>query len=175
MLGIWFALIFACEEKEVVVATSPEPQVAPAKLPSRKGFLGVTLELSTIEAAKEQGFERPLIQIRMVGPDSAAAASGIKKNDFIVGVDGKEFQTIQDFVSYIQGKGAGETVVLKRVSGKKVEDITVMLGARPDEASLVRSMLLKSKAPSFEYRKYRGGESVSLDTHKGKVVLLDLE
>ena len=101
MLGIWFGLLFACEEQEVSVTMETEPQVLLAKIPSRKGFLGVTLEMSSLETAKKQGFERPLIQIRMVGPESAADAAGIVENDLIVGVDGKELQTVQEFVSYI--------------------------------------------------------------------------
>ncbi|MEC7987918.1 MAG: redoxin domain-containing protein [Myxococcota bacterium] len=173
MFTVWFGLMYACQETTGVLQAAPEPQISQSNTVRRKGFLGVTLEMSTPEMAMEKGYDRPLIVIRMVGPESAAAAAGIQADDVIAGADEHTFETIQDFVSYIQGKGAGETVVLKRVSGSSVEDVTVMLAARPGEAGLVRSMFIKREAPSFSYRTYRDDRSASLSDHKGKVVLID--
>ena len=174
MLTIWFGLMYGCQEVEQTsLVSSPRSQVVKEKQAKRNGFLGVTLGISTQQAAQQQGYERPLIQIQMVGPDSAAAVSGIEENDLMVGIDEQEFKNVEEFVAYIQSKSAGDTIVLQRISKGKVEAVTVMLGARPDEANIVRSMFLQRAAPSFQYQMFKDGETGTLSQFRGKVVLLD--
>lgn len=66
--------------------------------------------------------------IAKVYPDSAAEASGIKENDRIIGVDGKEFLSSEEFSTYVNDH-AGKSISLKvqRDGSEKILDITPRL------------------------------------------------
>lgn len=61
-------------------------------------------------------------------PEGSARKAGIKKNDVIISVDGKEIVKSEDLIAYIRSKKVGDIVILTiDRSGKKM-DVKVQLG-----------------------------------------------
>ena len=105
--------------------------------------------------------------------DSPAAYYGVEAGDVYSHIDGVRVDT----KSLLQVRpNAGDVAILHRVvhKGNQVdEDVQVMLGTRPDERDLQRSMFLGQPAKSFSYVDFNTREEVSFTPEPGTVVLLD--
>ena len=76
-------------------------------------------------------------QVAEVIPESPAAAAGVKKDDVIVGLDGRKVTDFESLRAILHEKHIGEKVLLsvKRPKGKGLVDreFRVTLGGRPEE------------------------------------------
>jgi S1-C subfamily serine protease len=83
------------------------------------GFLGVSLAPADISDG---------VIIQDVVPDSPAAKAGLKAEDLIIKVDGKEFKNLQKFVEIIQGHKKGDMITLTLIRDGKPMEVKVALG-----------------------------------------------
>ncbi|MCI0706816.1 MAG: Do family serine endopeptidase [Ignavibacteriae bacterium] len=103
-----------------------------------RGYLGV--EISSIDAtmAKAQGLSRAQgVLVNSVRPDGAAQDAGLKANDIILSVDGKEVNTANQLQTVIAAKHPGDVVTLKLLRDKKPLEKKVTLRARSEEDTVV--------------------------------------
>ena len=168
---VWIFFLMACFPE--IQAEEPIMQLQQTV---SKGWLGVRFQEITVEAHQELGFETPLIEVDLVMQDSPAQQYGVYTGDIFSHVNGVRVEKKEDFIAQIQGKAAGERIVLQRVfsHGKaQKEEITVMLGARPEESELQQKMFIGQKAPSFSYIDFSSRQEKVFSPAQGKVVLLD--
>ncbi len=90
--------------------------------------LGVVITENSDSVAKELNLKTNAGLVIMEVPEGAARKAGIKKNDVIISVDGKEIVKSEDLIAYIRSKKVGDIVTLTiDRSGKKM-DVKVQLG-----------------------------------------------
>lgn len=110
------------------------------------GAVGVSLsQLSEVEI-QSLGVERKTgVVVREVLPDSPAAASGLKLNDVIVGVDGWDVVGVPDLKAMLGWSPAGQKISLKAIRDRQPLSVSVVLGARSD-ATLASSWVVDQSA-----------------------------
>ena len=153
-----------------------DPPVMMQEQRVQKGWLGVRFQERDAFSSKNLGFETPLIEVTLVVQNSPASNYGVENGDVYSHIDGVRVDTKEKFIGQIQKKNAGDVVVLHRVVHKGTtvdEDVRVMLGARPAERDLQRSLLLGQPAKSFTYVDFDTREKVDFSPEPGTVVLLD--
>jgi serine protease Do len=87
------------------------------------GYIGVQVK----KAAAEDGG----VIVVETQPDSPAMKAGLKADDLIVKVDGKEFKGLQDFIAVIRARKPGEVITLTLFRDGKEMDLKVTVGERP--------------------------------------------
>jgi len=92
--------------------------------PSKSGYLGISMEPTTGG-----------VKIMMVSPGTAAAKAGIKVNDVVIALQGKNYSEPDDFVQAMLRHKPGETIKLKILRGEEELEIEPTLGKRPAAAS----------------------------------------
>jgi serine protease Do len=103
----------------------------------KRGYLGVTIQPLTPEAAKELGIENAKGAIvSQVMKHSAAYKAGVKPGDIIVSVNDKPIKSASDLPYIISSMKPGTKVKLGIVRNKEKIYKTVKLATRPNEESL---------------------------------------
>jgi serine protease Do len=103
----------------VSVATREIPR--PRRLPvSSGGYLGVGLDMEAMAA-----------KITEVLPDTGASKAGLKPNDVILSLNGRDLEGIDKFMETLTGLKPGETVKLRVKRGDQEIDFEATLGKRP--------------------------------------------
>ncbi len=103
----------------------------------KRGYLGVTIQALTPEAAKELGIKDVKGAIvSQVMKDSAAEKAGIKPGDIIVSVNNKPIKSANDLPYIISSMKPNAKVRIGLIRGKKKIYKDVTLGVRPSEESL---------------------------------------
>ncbi len=129
----------------------------------KRGYLGVTIQQLTPEAARELGLKNTKGAIvSQVMKHSAAAKAGIKPGDIIVSVNDKPVKSSSDLPYVISSMKPGEKVKLGIIRNKKHIVKYVTLGTRPSEEVLAETE--GSKNDSVYDTKY--GFSISNITPK---------
>jgi serine protease Do len=143
-----------------------------------RGWLGVSIGLVNEDLAKTFGMKEPKgASVNDVTADSPADKAGVKAEDVIVSVDGKDVADNSFLSRYIAGKAPGTTVKLGvlRAGGEKT--ISVVLGTFPDESSDEETtdtkkgqlgMTLRTLTPQF-------AEQLELPKTAHGVVVMDTE
>lgn len=166
---VWIFFVIACFSD-----IQAEEPIVQSEQSTAKGWLGVRFQETTKH--QELGFDAPLIEVDLVLHDSPAKLYGVKTGDIFSHINSVRVEKKEDFIAQIQGKVAGERIVLQRVfsEGKAhKEEITVMLGAKPKEQEIQRKMFVGQKAPSFSFVDFSTHKETTFSPQKGKVVLLD--
>ncbi len=125
------------ETKELMVTLGQRPSstAAPAVEPEIKkpGFLGVQFEpvpeILAVHLKLEEGRGAVIID---VFEDSSAARGGLKNHDVVVAIDGEKIER-GDVAAGVAGKFEGDSVELEVIQRGERKELTVTLGARPDE------------------------------------------
>ncbi len=65
--------------------------------------------------------------VESVSPGSAASRAGIRKNDLIVQVDGREVVAADDVLAYLAGRPAGSTVLIDLLRANRPEHVELKL------------------------------------------------
>ncbi|MGQ9592263.1 MAG: S1C family serine protease, partial [Planctomycetota bacterium] len=78
------------------------------------------------------------VSVGDVWKGSAAEKAGLRPNDVIVSVDGKEVRGPDDFIKRLAKKAPGESVKIEAIQGGARKSFEVALGERPPEAGPAR-------------------------------------
>jgi len=92
--------------------------------PPNSGYLGVSIDT-----------EGAGVKVAQVLPDTAASKAGVKTNDKILAVNGKDIANAEAFMNTLQRMKAGDKVTLKLLRGDKEMELEATLGKRPANAS----------------------------------------
>lgn len=99
-----------------------------------RGFVGVTLARVTVIDEKKKRV--PAMKIVSVVENTAASENEVKSGDLVIGIDGigiPERTNVQEFITYIQTKSAGEEVRLDFIRDGKLDRLEFDLGKRPQD------------------------------------------
>jgi S1-C subfamily serine protease len=96
---------------------------ASARAEDKPGFLGVQLK------ADDNG----KIQITGLVEDGPAGKAGLKADDVIVKLDGKEVADLEGFVKAIKAHKAGDKITLQVLRDGKEMEIKITLGEAPPD------------------------------------------
>ncbi|MCZ7604755.1 MAG: S1C family serine protease [Planctomycetota bacterium] len=75
--------------------------------------------------------DKPGLEIGNVVPGSGAEKAGLRVNDIITQVDGKDMNDLEDLLQVIAGRKVGDTLKVKYIRGEEERTVEVTLGARP--------------------------------------------
>ncbi|MBV6505382.1 MAG: putative serine protease HhoB [Syntrophorhabdaceae bacterium] len=90
--------------------------------------LGVVITENSETVAKELNLKTDKGVVVVEVPEGAARKAGIKKNDVIISVDGKEIIKSEDLIAYIRSKKVGDIVTLTIDRLGKRMDVQIQLG-----------------------------------------------
>jgi Do/DeqQ family serine protease len=97
-----------------------------------RGYLGVTL--APLDAKAQAKFKVAHgVLVAQVGDDSPAAKAGLFAGDVVVAVDGTEVREVSKLRNAVAIKGAGKTTTLDIRRDGKAKQLTVKLGALPEQ------------------------------------------
>jgi S1-C subfamily serine protease len=89
------------------------------------GYIGVQ-----IKSGESDG-----IVIQDVVADGPAAKGGLKADDVVVKVNGKEVTDLQDFVKMVRGTKPGDELKLTVKRDGKEKEIKIKVGKKPDDGT----------------------------------------
>ena len=90
--------------------------------PAKAGYLGVKIDPADGK-----------IRITEVFDDGPAAKGGLKADDVVVKLDGKEFTDFPDFVAAVRAHKPGDKITLTVKRGDKEMEIKITAGEAPDQ------------------------------------------
>jgi serine protease Do len=106
----------------------------------RRGYIGVTIQTVDATMAKAKGLSKPAgVFVQSVASGSAGEAAGLKEEDIILSVDGKDVNTNNQLQTLIASKNPGEAVTLKIYRGGKTLEKKVILKSREEAEEAVAS------------------------------------
>ncbi len=105
----------------------------PAPLPRKtRGYLGIRAADLDPEERKGLGIKGGF-KIQEIMPGSPAEKAGLKVEDVVVAIDGREVDTAQDVRIVVAAAGAGATLNLDILRGGKKQSIKATLARHPEE------------------------------------------
>ncbi len=106
----------------------------------RRGYIGVTIQTVDATMAKANGLSKPSgVFVQSVTAKSAGAEAGLKEEDIIFSVDGKEVNTSNQLQTIIASRYPGESVTLKVFRNGKSFDKAITLKSRDEAEEAVAS------------------------------------
>lgn len=100
-----------------------------------RGWLGVFIQDVTEDLAKALDLETPSgVLVSSVQEDSPAEEAGLKSEDVILQLDGKEVKNSTELRNLVASNSPNTTVTLKILRHGKKKDVRVKLGEFPEEA-----------------------------------------
>lgn len=133
-------------EAPKIEAPKPAP---PAPARKVRGYLGVKSSDLTEDEKKALGV-RAGVRIEEVLADSPAAKAGLRAEDILTTLNGKDIPTYQDLGAMIQDLGAGATVKLEILRAGKKQEISATLARRPDEPEAEPAPAPRKEDPSAQ-------------------------
>ncbi|MCE9532650.1 MAG: S1C family serine protease [Planctomycetes bacterium] len=128
-VGNWVATPAAAEKPVAIGVVSvsartmpPGPKIALPKDNNNRGYLGIQME----DNDKGEG-----VRITVVSPKSPAERAGLKAEDIIVGIDGKDTPDRETLGASIGRHKAGDVVTIRYIRGAKEEEAKATLEKRP--------------------------------------------
>jgi thiol-disulfide isomerase/thioredoxin len=113
------------------------------------------------------------VRIKAVRDKTPAATAGLKAGDEVLAIDGRVVKAPGELIASVQEKGVGSQVALHVLRGKAEVDVKLALAARPDEAQMLRELLVNKPAPGFALEKLVGPHPAALADLKGQVVVIE--
>jgi thiol-disulfide isomerase/thioredoxin len=144
----------------VLVAFAAAP--ARADLGQARPWIGIEIEQG------DRG-----VRIKAVREKTPAASAGLQAGDQVLTIDGKNVKAPGELIASVQEKGVGTKVALHVLRGTGEVDVQLALAARPDEAQLLRELLVDKPAPTFSLEKVAGPHAAALADLKGQVVIVE--
>jgi len=97
-----------------------------------RGWLGVSIRQLDKDEAKQFDYPMEGLLISQVESDSPAQKAGLKRNDFIIKLNGSQMKKGADLRLKIANANPGDTIKLTIYRGEKLLDINVKIGEAPD-------------------------------------------
>lgn len=138
-----------------------------------KGWLGVSLSTVKKEDAQKLGYDHDLVRVDTIFEGSPAHASGIKEGDLFITINGEAVKEVRWLVRTVGGHLPGDKIQLKMLRGKDAYEVPILLGLRPDRLEMLRGRFLNKPAPAISVTPLDSKTPITLDSHKGKVMVLD--
>jgi thiol-disulfide isomerase/thioredoxin len=113
------------------------------------------------------------VRIKAVRDKTPAASAGLQAGDEVLTIDGKDVKAPGELIASVQEKGVGTKVALHVLRGQGEVDVQLALAARPDEAQMLRDLLVDKPAPAFALEKVVGPHPSALADLKGQVVVVE--
>jgi len=116
----------------LLTAGSPARGETPVPLPSNQGYIGLGIQNVTPELVREKklpGNQGLLITI--VTPQAPAAAAGLKVEDVLIELEGKDMPDDVGFGATIRRLAPGKQVGVKYVRDGRIETTTITVGEMP--------------------------------------------
>ncbi len=102
------------------------------------GYLGIyTTDLPELLKAQMPELKKGAV-IRGVVGDSPAQSSGLKKNDILLQVDGKDIKSPLDVMKSMSKRNAGDEVTLQVLRGGEEQELKATLGERPADQRMAQ-------------------------------------
>ena len=119
-----------------------------------KGYVSkpyVGLSVTTV-SAETQSYGLPTgAAVKAVANDSPAAKAGIKVNDIITHIGGKEISGSSELVSIVGDTAIGDTLTFTVYRQGKTADITVTVGEQIQSAQNQQSAQTQSQRPQYPW------------------------
>ena len=131
-LGLVLAIVAIAGLATLRAQEAEEPQEAPAIAMGSGGFLGVYLaevDDAAVDRLRLPGERGALIS--EVSEEGPAAKAGLRKDDVIVGFNGKSVESIAELSRMVRETPAGRTVSLDVIREGESRQLSVELGERP--------------------------------------------
>ena len=102
-------------------------------------YLGIKMSSLEEEKLKAEGLPKDTVGVYVVEtvPNSPAEINGIKPGDIIQKADGEEINDPRKIAEIVRNKKVGDKLHFRLLRNKKVETVTVKIGALPDDNSLI--------------------------------------
>ena len=105
-----------------------------------RSWLGVTIQRVSPELARSYGLDSPKgALVAQIMPGSPAEKAGLKEEDLIIAINGRELPDQNALMRTVSLMPAGSKVVLTVLRNGKRLDLTVELAARPEDSQLASS------------------------------------
>jgi thiol-disulfide isomerase/thioredoxin len=139
-----------------------------------RGWLGVGLEaLDEAEQAKAQ-LSYPAVRVRKVFRNSPAAKGGFKAGDLILKVAKSAIRKgVKEMVAHVQSHEQGDTVLFTVFRDQVESVISVVLDPFPNQKNLLENEWKNQAFPEVSFVDLHGGSVESIQSNKGKVIVLD--
>ncbi|MBT8492260.1 MAG: Do family serine endopeptidase [Deltaproteobacteria bacterium] len=114
-----------------------------------RGYLGVSIQPLTDELASSLKLDVPGnrgVLVSDVLGGSPARKAGLRRNDVVVTLDGKQIKRSERFRNLVAARGAGAVVTLGVIRGGKRVQLPVKLGKLPSERGVVSKRRAKTDA-----------------------------
>jgi serine protease Do len=125
-MGIGFAI-------PIEMATQIQKQlIATGKV--TRGYLGVSIQDLTEALARSFGMDQPQgVLVASVSPGAPAAKAGMQSGDVIVAFDGQTVSDSAQLRNLVARTPVGREVVVRVIRDQKARELTVEIGALPDQ------------------------------------------
>ncbi len=143
-----------------------------------RGWLGVGIQDITPELAEYYGLElQKGVLVTQVFEGDPADKAGIKTNDIIISVDGKEISTARELSGMIANISVGDKTRLKLLRGGKQMTLTVTLGNQPKDMARAGSQEQSNGALGLQVAELTAerAQQFGLDMDENGVLVVDVE
>jgi serine protease Do len=143
-----------------------------------RGWLGVGIQDITPELAEYYGLQSQKgVLVTQVFEGDPADKAGIKANDIIISVDGKEISTARELSGMIANIPVGDKTRLKLLRGSKERTVTATLGNQPKDMARAGSQEQSDGALGLQVVELtaEGAQQFGLDTDENGVLVVDVE
>ena len=98
----------------------------------RRGYLGITANPVRLPEGLGEADQRVGLMLVAVEPGSPAASAGLALGDVLVALDGQPLRRMEGLLARLTGELIGQPVTLRVLRGGQPQDLTVVVGERPD-------------------------------------------
>lgn len=112
------------------------------------------------------------VKVTRVLPTSPADRAGIKQGDLITFVNGAQTLTPGAVLAITGRARVGQVLPIKVSRAGRALDLRLKVGARPPLATLIKLLLINTRAPDFTLPLVNRAGSLRLSSLRGKVVML---
>lgn len=130
------------------------PEFAPMPPMENRPFLGVMLKQN------EEGKKGVLVTETVAG--SSAESAGILAGDILLSIDKQDVNSVNDVITYIQSKKAGDDVALQIERDGKKKKIKAVLGEKAMEMPMMRMAPGMPAPPNGMYQLFFGPDSITI-------------
>jgi len=136
-LGLWNALLVST----ILLFATPAGNEVRAQSAVQRGYLGATVDVLSNEELRsiDPSTEHALFVLH-ASDNSPAAAGGLQPGDVILQLNGQVIKTLPDYITTVQGTGAGRDLAVRLWRKGTVQALSIRLGTAPQLSPPPRHM-----------------------------------